>query len=353
MGGYESISQQDQQPEPKQKFTLGDREEFYKAIVGDEDQEYYLKCFSRFYSNQGFCWSWNWTAFFSTFLWCVYRKLWVEAILYLLIGFVLLSIFGALNINFGLWLLCMFLFPATYANYSYYIGCTKIIEKLENENLGRQDKLNKLSRVGGVFKYVIPIFLLRKYPLTLLFCSIVFFAFAPWSGLWLILLVFLTTTPFLALFLLLVTIIWFEVRIRQVSKGKASGTELRFQTLLITFTCAIVIPFAHYSAKLEERKQMENLSNTFESYRQQNGLFPKELSQAGIIKNDRVDYTYFDWRSPRLTYMVYSGWEGGLFVYDVINHQWDNKGYNFASGSESQFWEGERYITYDGKMPSS
>lgn len=349
MGGYESISQQDQQPEAKQKFTLGDREEFYKAMVGDEDQEYYLKCFSRFYSNQGFCWSWNWTACFATFLWCVYRKLWVDAILYLLISFVLLSVFGALNINFGLWLLCIFLFPATYANYSYYVHCTKIIEKLENENLGHQDKLNKLSKVGGVFKYIFPIFLLRKYPLTLLFCSLVFFAFAPWSDLWLILFVLLATTQFL----LLVPIVWFAVRIRQVSIGKASGAELTVQTILISFTCVFLIPFTHYSAKLEEIKQMENLSNTFESYRQQNALFPKELSRAGIVKNDRVEYTYFDWRSPRLTYKSYSGWEGGLFVYDFIYHQWNYKGYNSSSLSESQFWEDERYITYDGKMPSS
>lgn len=59
-------------------------QEYYEAaVVGYKNTDYYLSKFTRF-DSEGSGVSWNWPAFFISFYWLLYRKMWVWALLYFL-----------------------------------------------------------------------------------------------------------------------------------------------------------------------------------------------------------------------------------------------------------------------------
>ena len=73
--------------------TLGDEDQ-YRACVGDDDKaDYYVALFQRFDSDDGRA-SWNWSPFFLTFFWFVYRGMYGYAAAYLIALPVLLLGFG-------------------------------------------------------------------------------------------------------------------------------------------------------------------------------------------------------------------------------------------------------------------
>jgi Tfp pilus assembly major pilin PilA len=142
-------------------------DEFYKAIVGPKNQDYYLSQFARFDSNGKANASWHWPAFFVTFYWFLYRKMWLNALIYFLLpNFVtiLLGIAGAatgkssdtvVGIGSLLYLIVAFVLPPMYANALYYKHCKKKIAEARLSSQDTQRRLGELSEKGGTSKVVI------------------------------------------------------------------------------------------------------------------------------------------------------------------------------------------------------
>lgn len=138
-----------------QQYT--DRD-YYCAFIGPHNQDYYLQRFERFDRNRGAGMSWHWPAFFVTFFWFCYRKLWGHAIVYLLIGIAALPIIGIIGALAGrssgvmvmsilcvIYLLGMTLLPPLYANAFYYRACRKRMQSLRHSP--QRDERKKLERL--------------------------------------------------------------------------------------------------------------------------------------------------------------------------------------------------------------
>lgn len=136
-------------------------EEFYKAAIGPKNQSYYLRIFQRFENDGKTGASWHWPAFFITFYWLLYRKMWRNALIYFFLPYLVmipLGIIGAMAgssadavIGFGylLYLAGIFLLPALYANALYYHHCNKKITEAKESSHDMQRQLGELSGKGG------------------------------------------------------------------------------------------------------------------------------------------------------------------------------------------------------------
>lgn len=138
-----------------------DQDEFYKAVIGPKNQDYYLRRFQRFDQTGKSGITWNWPAFFITFYWLLYRKMWLYALVIFLapifIG-LLLGVLGAISNDPGdlivglgylvYWLAIVFL-PPMYANALYYRHCKKKIAKAKTSSDDAQRQLTELSVKGG------------------------------------------------------------------------------------------------------------------------------------------------------------------------------------------------------------
>lgn len=120
-------------------LAAGDTAELYRAAIGPRGQDYYLRQFTRFDAAGKTGASWHWAAYWSTFNWLVYRKMWGQALAYLaaVLGMALL-VFGVGKLVFnysdttGLLLFLAFLtaafvVPGLYANAWYYNFCNEKI----------------------------------------------------------------------------------------------------------------------------------------------------------------------------------------------------------------------------------
>lgn len=127
--------------DPSPKLASGDTAYLYRAAIGPRAQDYYLRHFARFDSEGKTGSSWNWAAYWTTFNWLVYRKMWGWALAYVaaLMGLALL-VFGVGKLVFNysdtsavllsLFLLAAaFVLPGLYANAWFYTHCN---EKISN-----------------------------------------------------------------------------------------------------------------------------------------------------------------------------------------------------------------------------
>ncbi|HAT40766.1 MAG TPA: hypothetical protein DCS87_03465 [Rheinheimera sp.] len=136
-------------------------DDYYKAIVGPKSQDYYLQRFSRFDQRGSAGASWNWPAFFVTFYWFLYRKMWLHALVYFFLptmmmvpaSFAAAMAGSSANIVsafcFIAYLVGIFVLLPMYANSFYYNHCQKKIahEKASSNDVQRQ--LSELTRKGG------------------------------------------------------------------------------------------------------------------------------------------------------------------------------------------------------------
>lgn len=144
---------------------------FYKAAIGVKNQSYYIRIFQRFDSDGKTGVSWNWPAFFITFYWLLYRKMWRNALIYFLLPYLAmipLGVIGAMAgssenalIGFGyiIYLLGTFLLPPLYANALYYKHCNAKIKKAKASSRDIQDQISDLSGRGGTSNAAIIILL--------------------------------------------------------------------------------------------------------------------------------------------------------------------------------------------------
>ncbi|MDP3701928.1 MAG: SPOR domain-containing protein [Hylemonella sp.] len=125
--------------EPSHKLASGDTAYLYRATIGPRGQDFYLRHFARFDGEGKAGSSWNWAAYWTTFNWLVYRRMWGWALAYVaaLFGTVLLVFgVGKLLLNYSdtsallLFLLLLtvaFVVPGLYANAWFYTHCNEKI----------------------------------------------------------------------------------------------------------------------------------------------------------------------------------------------------------------------------------
>lgn len=148
--------------------------ELYKAILGSRNQNYYLKKFARFDGKGKAGISWNWSAFWLTFCWLIYRRMAVRAILYFvmqIVYFILLLVVVIkadknpdmlLIIGSLFYIAAALLLPASYANAIYYKHCKKVISKTRSGSNSFDRQLGELSGKGGTnnFKLIATLYLI-------------------------------------------------------------------------------------------------------------------------------------------------------------------------------------------------
>lgn len=137
----------------------GNAAEYYKAILGPKNQDYYLDMFARFDRDEAVSATWHWPAFFVTFFWLLYRKMWLAALIYFLAPYLLMGLLGVVGAVIGgtflvslVYILCavgiVFLLPM-YANALYYQHCKKQIATVTSSSGEVQRQLGELSGKGG------------------------------------------------------------------------------------------------------------------------------------------------------------------------------------------------------------
>lgn len=140
---------------------MENQEEFYKAILGPKNQDYYLRQFAKFDSAGKASATWHWPAFFVTFYWFLYRKMWLHALLYFVSPYLLMIVLGIvgavvgqsagpiLGLGYVLYLAVIFIFLPMYANAYYYKQCSKKIAETRASSHEEQRQLGELSGKGG------------------------------------------------------------------------------------------------------------------------------------------------------------------------------------------------------------
>jgi Tfp pilus assembly protein PilE len=133
----------------------------YQAVIGPKQQAAYLRYFTKADGLKQTPVSWHWPAFFVTFLWLLYRKMWGAAFIYFLapaLFFVFLTYATAATGNSSGMLFSVatlaycvlaFMLPPLYANAMYYRHCQKEIARARKTSTNREQQLGMLSRRGG------------------------------------------------------------------------------------------------------------------------------------------------------------------------------------------------------------
>ena len=75
--------------------------ENFRAILGPKNQEYYLQRFEEYEANGKTTIGWHWPAFFITFYWLLYRKMWLAALLYFILPYLCTSVLGLVSSLLG------------------------------------------------------------------------------------------------------------------------------------------------------------------------------------------------------------------------------------------------------------
>lgn len=136
-------------------------EEFYKAVIGDKNQAYYLRHFAQFDRNGKAGVTWNWPAFFITFYWFLYRKMWLNAIIYFFSPYLVMALLGIITVIIGdrsgmlisvgyiSYLGAVFILLPMYANALYYKHCQSKISDARISSPVVERQLGVVSGRGG------------------------------------------------------------------------------------------------------------------------------------------------------------------------------------------------------------
>jgi Tfp pilus assembly protein PilE len=140
-------------------------EEYYKAVIGPKNQDYYLERFSRFDDEGNTSATWHWPAFFVTFYWLLYRKMWLNALIYFLFPYIFLVLLGIVGAMAGasgtliamgylMYFVAIFILMPIYANALYYRQCKKTIAAVCTTSRNTQRQLGELTGKGGTSSVV-------------------------------------------------------------------------------------------------------------------------------------------------------------------------------------------------------
>lgn len=133
----------------------GSTAEYYKAILGPVNQDYYLDMFAGFDRAGAVSVIWHRHAFFASFFWLLYRKMWREALIYFLAPYLLMPLLGVIGgpflvtLGYMLYTVGIVFWLPMYANALYYKHCKKHIATVSASSGDLQQQLNELSVRGG------------------------------------------------------------------------------------------------------------------------------------------------------------------------------------------------------------
>jgi len=173
--GNESAWQRMRAPQARSSSRVAQsQEELYTLLIGQANQAHYLRKFAQFDRDGKASVGWHWPAFFVTFYWLLYRKSWLNAVLYAIVPAVALAVAGAVASPFGQTAvavvsvavgLLVLLLPPLYADAAYYRLCKKRIATTLALPGKDPDTLRALLiRQGGTSRVVLWLILLLVVP---------------------------------------------------------------------------------------------------------------------------------------------------------------------------------------------
>lgn len=131
----------------------------FKTLIGDKNQDYYLNHFNKFEADGKASATWHWPAFFVTFFWLLYRKMWLQAALYFFVPGIVISILGvivtliagetALGLLYIAYYTAIFIVPAMIANAVYYKHCKNKTAEIVAKKLTVERTLAETTSAGG------------------------------------------------------------------------------------------------------------------------------------------------------------------------------------------------------------
>jgi len=145
-----------------QPLGAGDRRtrpidpEEYAAFVGPKNTTYYVDRFLAFDRGGGSV-TWHWPAFFLPFYWLLYRRLYLPAILYLVLScaFAMSLGFagGVMGVDPAVFTVAMlvgvFIVPGMFANVIYFGHCRRTIQSQKLTSGSRDELMGRLTGAGG------------------------------------------------------------------------------------------------------------------------------------------------------------------------------------------------------------
>jgi hypothetical protein len=134
----------------------------YEATLGERNRIYYLTKFEQYdQKRSGLRASWNWSAFFFSYFWALYRKMygWFFAYMGIVVLAVVLDASGYLDFTRvpGLAIIStipMWIVFSVYANSLYHISVKKKIDNAQANLKDEPKLLEYLRHKGGVHKWV-------------------------------------------------------------------------------------------------------------------------------------------------------------------------------------------------------
>jgi Tfp pilus assembly protein PilE len=147
-------------PQADTAYKSLSRKEQYQAVIGSK-QDYYLKKFLEFDREGKAGPSWHWPAFFVTFYWLLYRKMWRNALIYFVLPYLLLLLIGLVAAFMGMagapiagllyfaMMAGFWIVPALYADALYYNHCRQVIASARQQTSHPHRLYGVLSTRGG------------------------------------------------------------------------------------------------------------------------------------------------------------------------------------------------------------
>jgi len=149
----------------------------YKAVIGPKNPQHYLHKFAQFDQDGKPSATWHWPAFFVTFYWFIYRKMWLHALIYFFLPYLVMIPIGIvaaiagkstaadliLGIGYLLFLVGIFFLPPMYANALYYKHCQKLIAEAKTSSSDYQRQLGELSGKGGTSNILLIVILILSF----------------------------------------------------------------------------------------------------------------------------------------------------------------------------------------------
>lgn len=143
------------------KAVLDQTEEF-RLVIGLKGRDHYLPLFEK-YEASGPKLGWHWPAFFLTFWWLLYRKMYGRAALYMVLSYVVGTVVTATagvspivgGVASVVYLILLFAIPALISNRGYYSHCKKLIGKARKTSDNVQTQHSMLVAKGGASSVVL------------------------------------------------------------------------------------------------------------------------------------------------------------------------------------------------------
>lgn len=150
---------------PESDTTFAPQGDLLSAYVGPKNADYYAGKFNQFKSGGGSV-SWHWPAFFISSWWLLYRKMWLNALLYWVALPVVLTIastaVGAMAgtdvggiFYYASYIFITFLLVPMFANRLYYRHAQKKADKVASVMSSGEQQAAELSRIGGTSRIVL------------------------------------------------------------------------------------------------------------------------------------------------------------------------------------------------------